>query len=98
MRLLMRKYVWDMEYGPGGSGDFKYKWKRDNSGKMLLPEEFTSYCNTPGLSELDLEMEEISGEKSSDYLDAVEILSKRNPPVFKIQVDGGENNYIFVPI
>ena len=28
-KLILFKYVWDIEFGPGGSGDLRVKWKRD---------------------------------------------------------------------
>ena len=42
----MKKFAWDVEHR---SGYFDYKWKRDDAGDLLLPDEVKEYY---GINEL----------------------------------------------
>ena len=35
IRLIMRKFVWDMDYG--GGGKYTFTWKKDDKGNLIIP-------------------------------------------------------------
>ena len=40
---MLKNKVWDIEYGPGGSGDVIVKWKREEDGSLKMPNELSTW-------------------------------------------------------
>ena len=59
---MLKNKVWDIEYGPGGYIDVK--WKRNEDGTLALPEKLTTYYK-------DFKMEQKTVEGSDRDLEIV---------------------------
>ena len=87
MRGKLKNSAWQMEYGNGGY--YNFKWVRDESGNLVLPDELKNY----GVENLDVqEMEE------SEYDLEVIWDNANSSPVFKVKVDRESNKFILVPV